>query len=417
MTNNATTSFKLQESRRFIHQMSQCTSDILYVLDLEKMKVIFINERAADILGYKNIFLESINPSDSLIRMKHLEACEKLNDDEVKEIEVRLKVKDGNWRWFKIRDVAFKRNTNEIVYQILGFAKDIHEQKLAERALELAQEKIKEESEKYEASKKLLQSVFDTVPGRILVYKSIRDHQNKIVDFSLDMVNHINESEGRYSVQVGKTLLSTPSSPEQNELLKRLSNAVENDEPGEEIMHYNEDGYDNWYDIKYQKFEDGVVIAHTDISEIKRTEEDLKESKNFIEHITNTIPDIIYILDLDEKTISFNNDRAYQILGQNSAYAGSQSLNAFNQFLHPHDFHRRMEHIEACRKLKDNDIKEIDIRMKVRNGTWHWFRVRDKAYKRNADDTVTRVIGVAQDIHEQNLITLSLKQAELSNMQ
>lgn len=405
--------FKVQENKRFIQQLANNTPDILYVIDLEKMRIVFINERATDLLGSKDKFLEALNPCDSLARMKHFEECEYLDDNEIKEIDVRLKIKNGSWRWFRIRDIAFKRNINGVVYQIIGMARDIHEHKLAETTLDLAREKIKEEQKKLEGSRKLLQSVFDITPLAIQVYKAIRDSQNKITGFHLEAMDRFVESGNENLSKSGKSLLSALPLSQYEDFMCSLIRAVENDETGEKIIHYKDNGYDNWYAIKYKKFGDGVMVSSIDITEIKKTEKELKESNYFIEQITTTTTDIIYVFNLQERSIAFINEKATQILGYSAEQIYSQAVNIFPLIFHPDDFERRMEHLLACKELKENEIREIDIRLKVRSGHWHWFRIRDKVLKRDEAGNVLQTIGIGRDIHEQNLITLAIKNTKM----
>lgn len=126
---------KLQESRHFIEQVACSTPDILYVLSLEKLKTAFINQRGIDVLGFDHDLLETVHPEDFSKRMAHFAACKHLMDEDVKEIDIRMRVKDGTWHWFRVRDIAFKRHPDSTVAQIIGIAHDIHEEKLAEDAL------------------------------------------------------------------------------------------------------------------------------------------------------------------------------------------------------------------------------------------------------------------------------------------
>ncbi len=126
---------KLQESRHFIEQVACSTPDILYVLSLEKLKTAFINQRGIDVLGFDHDLLETVHPEDFSKRMAHFVACKQLMDEDVKEIDIRMRVKDGTWHWFRVRDIPFKRHPDSTVAQIIGIAHDIHEEKLAEDAL------------------------------------------------------------------------------------------------------------------------------------------------------------------------------------------------------------------------------------------------------------------------------------------
>jgi PAS domain S-box-containing protein len=235
----------LQESRHFIEQVACSTPDILYVLSLEKLKTAFINQRGIDLLGFDHDLLETVHPEDFTRRMTHLAACKQLMDEDVKEIDIRMRVKDGSWHWFRIRDIAFKRHADSSVAQIIGIAHDIHEEKLAEEAL--------------------IQSV------------------------------------------------------------------------------------------------------------------------QFTEQITNATPDILYVLDLEEKKIVFTNDSATGHLGLSKKHIYDNGPDIFREVIHPDDYDRRMAHIESCATLRENEVKVIDVRLKSASGEWRWFRTRDSAFRRNDD--------------------------------
>ncbi|WP_247236813.1 PAS domain S-box protein [Telluribacter sp. SYSU D00476] len=127
----------------------------------------------------------------------------------------------------------------------------------------------------------------------------------------------------------------------------------------------------------------------------------LMHQRQLIDKITNTTPDIIYLLDLQKKSILYANERAVEILGHPSTeYLYKLRSKVFREILHPDDFLRRMEHINACTHLKPNEIKEIEVRLKVADGSWRWFKVRDRAFQRAEDGTVLQTIGIVQDIQD-----------------
>ena len=73
----------------------------------------------------------------------------------------------------------------------------------------------------------------------------------------------------------------------------------------------------------------------------------------------------------------------------------------FRTILHPDDNQRRMENLEVCKQLADEKEAEVEVRMKIADGSWNWFRIRDKFFKRKPDGSVSQIIEIAQDIHQQ----------------
>ena len=49
--------------------------------------------------------------------------------------------------------------------------------------------------------------------------------------------------------------------------------------------------------------------------------------------------------------------------------------------------------------------------MKIADGSWNWFRIRDKIFKRKPDGSVSQIIGIAQDIHQQKTADERLSKA------
>ena len=158
-----------RQQRRFIEEVAHNIPDIIYVLDVEERKIIFINDRVSIILGYdpeevykqgSKFFVKKLHPDDYLRRMQHITACREMKEDEVRIIDVRLRVRDQSWRWFRIRDIAFKFKEGKVSHTI-GVARDIQELKLTE-----------DELRKKEA---LLRTTFNLIPDPLYAFKTVRN--------------------------------------------------------------------------------------------------------------------------------------------------------------------------------------------------------------------------------------------------
>ncbi|HVU57786.1 MAG TPA: ATP-binding protein [Puia sp.] len=106
----------------FARQLVESVSDIIYILDLDKNDLQFLNARAHELLRLSersdlNVIL---HPDDRQKRKEHLAAMKKITDNQAQEINVRLLADDGHYKWFNIRDLVFQRKRNGKVSHITG---------------------------------------------------------------------------------------------------------------------------------------------------------------------------------------------------------------------------------------------------------------------------------------------------------
>jgi signal transduction histidine kinase len=118
-----------------MRQLMNGVSDIIYVLDLENNNIEFLNSRVTDILYRENdgeaivdgniIFDRALHPDDQTKRKVHLAMCGQTRDGEAIEIDLRLKVKDGTYRWFRARDLIFSRRKGGTAHLITGIIRPV----------------------------------------------------------------------------------------------------------------------------------------------------------------------------------------------------------------------------------------------------------------------------------------------------
>jgi PAS domain S-box-containing protein len=144
---------KLRESQHFIEKITSSTPQIIYVNDFKTGKIIFINKKIEDYLGYsaKEIINMNINEAHKLIHSEDqgdMEACRKKFIDSKEGYiftnDIRVKHANGEWRWFRNQEMVFRRDKNNFPVQIIGTSYDISEQKAAEEQLNLLNQQLEE---------------------------------------------------------------------------------------------------------------------------------------------------------------------------------------------------------------------------------------------------------------------------------
>lgn len=135
-----------------------------------------------------------------------------------------------------------------------------------------------------------------------------------------------------------------------------------------------------------------------DITERKKAEEALKASQHFIQRITDSIPNTIYIYDLEEKRNIYANHEIAQILGYSVEEIQKLGAELLPKILHPDDWEKVLTYHQKFSNAVDGEIFELEYRMKDADGKWHWVYSRDTSFSRNADGKVKQILGVATDI-------------------
>ncbi|WP_017732174.1 PAS domain-containing protein [Nafulsella turpanensis] len=134
----------LQENVHFIQKIADITPDILFVYDLEQMRLKYINRDLYSLLGKSlktlramppEVLFSLLHPDDRESAQTFTQSFEDASDEELKEIELRLQNRQREWRWFHCRTRVFKRNEEGKVVQLLSIMRDVTEEKNTTKAL------------------------------------------------------------------------------------------------------------------------------------------------------------------------------------------------------------------------------------------------------------------------------------------
>ena len=173
-----------------------------------------------------------------------------------------------------------------------------------------------------------------------------------------------------------------------------------------DIQNIKKDGTPFWCHANVSVFEHSeygqvLVAVHEDITERKQTEENLRESKQFIESIVNLIPEIVYIYDIIEQKNVYSNDGIQKILGYSVDEVQEMGNQVVSTLMHPDDFKTYLEETyPRYSKAKDDEIISHQYRMKHKNSQWYWLDCSESIYMRQSDGSPKQIFGVIHDITE-----------------
>lgn len=142
----------------------------------------------------------------------------------------------------------------------------------------------------------------------------------------------------------------------------------------------------------------------------KRTFE-LNESKHFIEQVTDTVPDIISVVEMSTGKMEYIGKNALLSHGFDYNEMKSMTIEEREHLYHSDDHVVLQEYYDSFYSLPDNHITTAEYRARNKEGKWLWFRARGKVFRRDEQGKPTHRLSVVQDITEQKLAEQALKQA------
>ncbi|OWP63754.1 hypothetical protein CDA63_07120 [Hymenobacter amundsenii] len=141
-----------------------------------------------------------------------------------------------------------------------------------------------------------------------------------------------------------------------------------------------------------------IVGAVTDITERRETEQLLRQSQLFVERITNTIPNLVYIYDVVQEANVYCNRFVEGILGYTAEELQEWGHQMLTKLLPPAEAAKLHQHFLEVARQPDDEILHLEAMFHHRNGSVRWLRVSNTPFARDAQGQVTQILGSAEDI-------------------
>lgn len=136
---------KIKEQEHFIQQIADASPTILYLYDVDKQSIVYINREIFFVLGYlpeeileagAQVTEKLYNTDDFTLLPGRKQSKRTFQQvDSMIQYECRMKHKDDEWRWILVREIVFKTDDNGNAKQILGAALDINRRKEMEKTI------------------------------------------------------------------------------------------------------------------------------------------------------------------------------------------------------------------------------------------------------------------------------------------
>lgn len=149
-------------------------------------------------------------------------------------------------------------------------------------------------------------------------------------------------------------------------------------------------------------------------------EDELKNSRHFIQKITNTIPGLVAVYNVNSGKYLYVNDALTRMLGYHPDEFLEKGMAFAAGLMHPDDLPRITAENQQAMDEADRDYKgekddlavNFEYRMKHKNGNWVWVHTTGTVFDRNSDGFIEHVLNVSIDITERKNAEDALRASE-----
>jgi two-component system cell cycle sensor histidine kinase/response regulator CckA len=152
-----------------IDRLGEIIPGLVYVYDLIQQRNVFANRPMADLLGYspeqvralgEQLLTSIIHPEDLPRVVRHHRSMATMADEQVVEIEYRVRTAAGDWLWLHSWESVFTRDESGRTCQFLGIAHDVTARVRAEDELRDSQRRLAESEQRWRS---IAENPFDFV--------------------------------------------------------------------------------------------------------------------------------------------------------------------------------------------------------------------------------------------------------------
>ncbi|RMU78457.1 Developmental regulator MorA [Pseudomonas syringae pv. aptata] len=157
---------------------------------------------------------------------------------------------------------------------------------------------------------------------------------------------------------------------------------------------------------------DAVILSIGDITSRKQVELSLLDRESFWSDVVRTVPDHLYVQDVLSQRVIYSNHHFGYTLGYSKSELHAMGEFFWEVLLHPEDARNYQDMRLRQRHHGHNELLQRVLRFRDRESNWRSFDIREQALAWDAEDRVTRIIGIAKDITEQVASSQSLRDSE-----
>jgi signal transduction histidine kinase/CHASE3 domain sensor protein len=292
-----------------------------------------------------------------------------------------------------------------LVYLFTRLLDGLERRRKAEENLKNNIIELRKEGAMREFTQMTLRKILDNSLNEIMAFRSIRNQENKIEDFTWILANTVSVTASGLNGDdfIGKRLLVTMPESKPEGLFDCYCEVVETGVPRQFEHHRVNHSTDKWLQVTAVKLEDGCIVTFSDITERKLQDSLLEESAwllNEAEGLAN-----MGSWKWTERDNLIWSDGLYNILRKKKG-VHLPSWNSFLENVHPDDAGLVLEFVE------DMTVRRTALRLDYRihlDDQVHYLSMKVKSV-RTDDGQQPYILGTVVDITERKVYENQLKQ-------
>ncbi|MFX1257616.1 MAG: PAS domain S-box protein [Promethearchaeota archaeon] len=391
---------KLKESEEKYRLITENANDLIAVYN-EKLECEYVNEKVLkNVLGYSfddikgKFSLKTIHPDEIKTSITNFK---KVFENGKGIGEVRIKSKDGTYKWIESKGKVYVENGEK---KLILISRDITKRKNAEQKLKDSEETYRKISERYEM---LLDSITDAVfvinPEWefTLFNKMAKEIGNKPVEDKL----------GHKLTEINPGVVQTP-------FFKTYETVMNTRKPARvrgKFTFPNRPTRD--YEVRVYPISEGILCLGRDITEQIEAEQKLKESEEKFRTIAEQ--SIMGIFILQDDLIKYANQGMSEIIGYSIEEMKNWAPGEFIKFIDPdsRDFFKNQVNTKKL-DLKDR-ISHYKLQIIRKNGEKKWLEIFSKSinYRGRLANFFTTMDITEKKVAEEELIKLNKLKSDL----
>ena len=385
----------LAEETHFNNSIADTAPGIIFIYDLENRKHIYINDKVEQLYGYDagelkalgyKVYEELIHPYDQHNFNNRAQHIIGLKDGEVRSIEYRFKLKNGDYRWLRNYESVFKRNENGKPIHVIGFAINIDAEKETAQQLEHSTAQLLEAQDVAGMGSFVWDLLSDTSENSPQLEKIFQLKENSRLQ---DFIERVHPAD-RQRVQ------------------HCLNEAVTGDGSYDCEYRYLTDDHEKiLWSRGVVSFEDGKAVKmkgtvmdvserHHMIQRLQLSEEFYKQAQA-LSHMGN------WTWDIYTNEITWT-DELYRIFGM-KPQSEQIDLEKFFSFIHTEDREKRMSELENA--LQSRKSHEYDFRIVLPDGAIKVLHGQAEVLL-DTQGKPYKMFGACQDVTQQKLVERKL---------
>ncbi len=239
----------------------------------------------------------------------------------------------------------------------------------------------------------------------VMLLKAVADHPAAATNYEIVFLNSTAAKyHGENKSAGGK--INSENSPELFGKLLSAATTTENSF----IQHYTSGVVNDILCYNVTNLADGILVTHEagGVSIVGSSTTDagaenfpmkLQEEAQLIHSLTQTTPDILFVMNLYSKDVVYINRAVEKLLGFTEAEI-EKMPSPFFDVMHADDRGKVLAHLEEMKNAALNETREITYRIIDAKSNIRWFRDRNTVFKVDANGKAIEKTGVLSEISQ-----------------